>query len=298
MFYLLSSISIVQSILIDTHVLRYNYDGSPHLHRNRAISRINSIYNALIATFGWATGPFAFEEYWVSDHNNLTGTVQEAKKLVRLDKWQEWNIKSTKDFLFRLGSGVLLDGTYSGFVVQKQGLHENIVAKWASDPIDDGAGLSLTEATLLGSISEEASTTPEPPSTTLTFSRHVGSSSNAVKSVQLQSSSPHSRSASQIQVQWPLLDEILDEGLKDLSTEGVSRALKDNGEDVTKDLPPSQMSNYSRLKSAALTDYIPASHATHEIAISKEKLSFCSHSGHPKEQRRFHHVMCVVLFTS
>ncbi len=87
--------------------------------------------------FGRATGSFdlllrSLNGLNIPDHQ---ATFDQAQQLVQIDKWKKRKIKSTTDFLMRLGKDVFPDGIYNGFVVQKQGLPQNLAAKSMDDAV-------------------------------------------------------------------------------------------------------------------------------------------------------------------
>jgi hypothetical protein len=126
-FYFLTAIGIVKSIMIDIQVLPLYYNCGP----KQDMVYIQSTYNALVSIFAWATGPL---EPLLADHSRViiadrAATLQEMRKLIRIDHWAVWNIKSTRDFLMRLGEGYFFDGTFNGFIVQEQVLVHNFTEK-------------------------------------------------------------------------------------------------------------------------------------------------------------------------
>lgn len=126
MFYLLCAISIVQSILIDTHVLRCEYTGSPS-REDHNLFRIRSAYNTLVSVFGWATGLF---DPLLKSHNMLApkedqAMFDQAQQLVQLDKWKQQKIKSTKDFLMRPGKGVFWMEYIMALLSRSKALHKS-----------------------------------------------------------------------------------------------------------------------------------------------------------------------------
>jgi hypothetical protein len=119
-FYLLSSISMVKSIMLSALCLRSYYDHGLYLHD----LYIESTYTALVSIFSWATGSFdlLLGDYGRANSPVCASILQEARALVRIDKWTQSNIKSTREFLMRLGDGLLFDGTFNGFIVHEQGI--------------------------------------------------------------------------------------------------------------------------------------------------------------------------------
>jgi hypothetical protein len=91
----------------------------------------------LVSIFGRATGSLDPLLRGLNGLNRIDhyATFDQAEQLVQIDKWKKRKIKSTKDFLKRLGKGVFPDGIYNGFVVQKHGLPQNLAAKSMGDAV-------------------------------------------------------------------------------------------------------------------------------------------------------------------
>jgi hypothetical protein len=197
MFYLLCTISIVQSILIDTYTLRCEYNGSTN-RNNYASLHIQSTYHALVSIFTWASGPFdpLLRDYGIFQSDGgeatyLAETVLGARNLVRLDKWKVRNIKSTKDFLMQLGKGLLSDGTFSGFVVQKRGLPHNQTANMAFHPAEFGANTEASDyqrACKISVMSSRLPHTSELSSSQFPSSQAPGASSDTIDPTHFQGS--------------------------------------------------------------------------------------------------------------
>jgi hypothetical protein len=137
MFYLLSAISIVQSILIATDQLAELYCERSSENGHSA-SRIQSAYTVLVNIFSWATGAFdplhdsSFGRSPV-DYDTETAVkleaIYEAQRLAEVEKWNMRNIRSTKDFLMRLGKGKFQDGTFIGFIGRNSKLAKDILGE-------------------------------------------------------------------------------------------------------------------------------------------------------------------------
>lgn len=197
MFYLLTAISIVKSILIDTFLLRGEYDKTPNQH-NHAIIHIQSVYHALVGIFAWSSGGFnpLLRDYGIFQSDGgegtyLAETILGARNLVRLNKWKVRNIKSTKDFLMQLGKGLLSDGTFSGFVVQKQGLPHNRTTKLSFHPAEFGANTETSHhrrAYNISSMSSKLPHTSNLSSSHFSSSQDPGTSSDPIDSTDFQGS--------------------------------------------------------------------------------------------------------------
>jgi hypothetical protein len=139
---MLIAISIVKSIIIDTQVLRFQYNGGP----KPALIHMDSIYSALVSIFKWATGlvdPLLAGNSRVNIPENAT-TMHEIRQLVKVHFWAEWKIKSTREFL--LGLGQNSSWLFNGFIIQKERLTARIAEHSAQSSMLNDMG-AITERT-------------------------------------------------------------------------------------------------------------------------------------------------------
>jgi hypothetical protein len=114
-FYSLLVFGIAKSILIDSYILRDQYEASSSWSGEEAI-RITSAYKALVSVYCWSSKS---EILLHGPPDNL----QELQALVHYNRWGERGYKGSKDFLLSLGSCTFPDGSYNGFFVQNFGSH-------------------------------------------------------------------------------------------------------------------------------------------------------------------------------
>ncbi|KAH0564743.1 hypothetical protein GP486_001871 [Trichoglossum hirsutum] len=125
------ALSITKSVLIDTCALQDGYKG-PLPNEGVEANQMSSAYKALIGLFSWASPCDYLLEDWSKERKDppsskleLQDLYRQIQEMVHLDKWKARGIKSSKDFLLSLGSGVSEDGLYNGFYFQMHGLDED-----------------------------------------------------------------------------------------------------------------------------------------------------------------------------
>lgn len=122
-------------------------DGFYFMNRNvRNISKSNlmhSAYKAIVSNFVWAT-PSMLDEDTTQMSPEDTTLLSELKEILLREKWTEYEILSTKDFLMGLGSGVFRDGFFKDFVLQR-----NILPKPYTNLVSQvNHGLMLSKSTI------------------------------------------------------------------------------------------------------------------------------------------------------
>jgi len=128
LFFSLCIFSIVRTILVDlvstTDSNMASQSQSSGVPTTRAVA-MHSVYKALVSIFA-ASSPTLLDdnlEYMdARDRDFVSATLAAIKR----DSWEEWKIVSTQDFLFRLGSGYLVEGqVFNGFFRQRTPIYRD-----------------------------------------------------------------------------------------------------------------------------------------------------------------------------
>jgi hypothetical protein len=131
-FYSLCLMSIVQSLLVDIAIESSSYGGLETWPIADS-HKIPSLYKALVSVFCWSschreldssTEVQSPKSFSVSFSDRPMIAIPE--KVVQHTKWRARGIKSLRQFLFGLGSEVLPDGLFNGFLVQRSFSIKNI----------------------------------------------------------------------------------------------------------------------------------------------------------------------------
>ncbi|KAH9205613.1 hypothetical protein DL95DRAFT_85541 [Leptodontidium sp. 2 PMI_412] len=107
--------------------------------------RINAMYKILVSVFAWASKSDLILDVEQSikeqDDSNLFKSVQDTRKMLRVEDCRPQGIKGSKDFLLSLGSHLLDDNKYKGFFIQRFGVHSLTIRPVAKEAI---IGMSRT----------------------------------------------------------------------------------------------------------------------------------------------------------
>lgn len=271
MFYMLCAINIVQSILVDTVVLRCQYTGISSREEHN-INRIQSAYKALVSNFGWATGLFdpMFGVHDIEGADDLKVTFEEARQLVQFEKWKSRNIRSTKDFLMKLGKGLFKDGTYNGFVVLAQAHSQSHPAETVPFPLEAENETVSSKSQFpnkLKGIASKALSTGESSSAIFPFSQRSGTPSDMIGPMETQASRPCSSSALRQHAETDVESELSEGEPEYITNYSLSGLLLLNNELTTKSVLSHQEPNDAKGKNVAHTRYIPESPTAPESTI-------------------------------
>lgn len=127
LFHSLCLFSIYKTILIDAYALRAQYESPRRWKHSDAVS-IDCVYRTLVSIFTWASGvkdPMLSEDY-DSEDANTHEMLKSTREMIKIDRWKERGIKSSKDFLMNLGRGIFDDRTFNGFVLQTYRLDKRL----------------------------------------------------------------------------------------------------------------------------------------------------------------------------
>ncbi|KAL5323634.1 hypothetical protein ACEPPN_008173 [Leptodophora sp. 'Broadleaf-Isolate-01'] len=107
--------------------------------------RINAMYKILVSVFAWASKSDLILDVEQSikeqDDSDLFKSVQDTRKMLRVEDYPPQGIKGSKDFLLSLGSHLLDDNKYKGFFIQRFGVHSLTIRPVAKEAI---IGISRT----------------------------------------------------------------------------------------------------------------------------------------------------------